>query len=119
MEDELDRILSVDADVVPSSGFARSVMDAVRRDATTPPPIAFPWMRALPLICAAVVAVILVVANGVLLAGDTARPPVPDAWMAAAAAIASALARIDVQWLAFALMATIASVALAQRLNRL
>src|SRR5206468_12240322 len=29
-------------------GFVASVMDAVRREATVPPPIPFPWKRALP-----------------------------------------------------------------------
>lgn len=46
--DDLDRILSEEDDIVPSSGFASSVMDAVRREATASPPIPFPWKRALP-----------------------------------------------------------------------
>jgi hypothetical protein len=47
--DELDRILSQslgEEELVPSSGFAASVMEAVRREATEPPPIPFPWRRA-------------------------------------------------------------------------
>ncbi|MFY9907909.1 MAG: hypothetical protein WAK62_22345 [Terriglobales bacterium] len=47
-EDEMNRILSRDDDILPSSGFAASVMDAVRREAAAPPPIPFPWKRALP-----------------------------------------------------------------------
>ena len=35
-------------DIVPSSGFTASVMDAIAREATAPPPIPFPWKRALP-----------------------------------------------------------------------
>ena len=35
-------------DIVPSSGFTASVMDAITREATAPPPIPFPWKRALP-----------------------------------------------------------------------
>jgi hypothetical protein len=42
--------------LVPSSGFAHSVMDAVHQQATAPPPIPFPWKRLLPaaiaLLCA-------------------------------------------------------------------
>ena len=47
-EDEMDRILSREDEILPSSGFAVSVMEAVRREAAAPPPIAFPWKRALP-----------------------------------------------------------------------
>jgi hypothetical protein len=47
MNDEFDRIMSED-EILPSSGFAASVMEAVRREAAAPPPIPFPWKRALP-----------------------------------------------------------------------
>lgn len=47
-EGEMNRILSRDDEILPSSGFTASVMDAVRREATAPPPIPFPWKRALP-----------------------------------------------------------------------
>jgi hypothetical protein len=42
--DDLDRILFSESPVRPSPGFARSVMQAVRREAETPP-LAFPWRR--------------------------------------------------------------------------
>jgi hypothetical protein len=48
MNDDIDRVLSSEDSIVPSSGFAISVMEAVRRDAEAPPPIPFPWKRALP-----------------------------------------------------------------------
>lgn len=47
MNDEFDRIMS-EEEILPSSGFAASVMEAVRREASAPPPIPFPWKRALP-----------------------------------------------------------------------
>jgi len=47
-EGEIDRILSREDEILPSSGFAVSVMDAVRYEAADPPPIPFPWKRALP-----------------------------------------------------------------------
>jgi hypothetical protein len=46
--DAIDRILASDDSLVPSSGFAAGVMERVRDEATAPPPIPFPWMRALP-----------------------------------------------------------------------
>jgi hypothetical protein len=45
--DELDRMLLGEREIVPSSGFVTNVMDAVRREASTPPPIPFPWKWAL------------------------------------------------------------------------
>ena len=42
--DELDRALAEDS-IEPSSGFAASVMDAVRLAAAEPPPLPFPWGR--------------------------------------------------------------------------
>ena len=46
--DELDRILSQCETIVPSSGFTARVMEAVEQEALAPPPIAFPWKRAVP-----------------------------------------------------------------------
>jgi hypothetical protein len=46
--DDIDRILAGDEDVLPSSGFEISVMEAVVKEATAPPPLEFPWLRALP-----------------------------------------------------------------------
>ena len=61
--DEIDHILSSEDEILPSSGFAVSVMDAVRREAAAPPPIPFPWMRALPgLVVAGLVLTLVVVA---------------------------------------------------------
>ena len=48
MNDDIDRVLFREDDILPSSGFTVSVMDAVRREAAAPPPIPFPWRRALP-----------------------------------------------------------------------
>ena len=54
---EIDRILVSEELLVPSSGFLASVMERVREEASAPPPIPFPWKRAVPGI---------VVATGVL-----------------------------------------------------
>jgi hypothetical protein len=47
-DDQIDRILSNERGIAPSFGFVGSVMDAVRSEASGPPPIPFPWKRALP-----------------------------------------------------------------------
>ncbi len=46
--EELDRILGDEDELVPSSGFLASVMERVEEEAVAPPPIPFPWKRALP-----------------------------------------------------------------------
>ena len=43
--DDLDRILSSEEPLVPSSGFAAAVMESVRAATTAPPPLPFPWRR--------------------------------------------------------------------------
>jgi len=46
--DKMDNILANEPELVPSSGFLASVMERVVEEATAPPPIPFPWKRALP-----------------------------------------------------------------------
>ena len=43
--DELERILSAEDDLEPSSGFAARVLAAVRRPDAEPPALRFPWLR--------------------------------------------------------------------------
>jgi hypothetical protein len=62
---EMDRILSNPDEILPSSGFAASVMEAVRREAAAPPPIPFPWKRALPVLALAAAALMVVPVVGV------------------------------------------------------
>ena len=45
--DDLDRLLVNDDALVPSSGFASSVMEAVQQAADEPPPLRFPWWRSI------------------------------------------------------------------------
>ena len=47
-DDDLDEFLRREDDIVPSSGFAAGVMDAVRREASAPSPLPFPWKRVVP-----------------------------------------------------------------------
>jgi hypothetical protein len=54
-------MLSHEAEIVPSSGFTASVMNAVRGQAQAPPPILFPWKRALPGMAAAVLSLAWIV----------------------------------------------------------
>jgi hypothetical protein len=64
-EAEINSILSREDEIFPSSGFAVSVMDAVRREAAAPPPIPFPWKRALPGLVVGVLVLAVVLVAGV------------------------------------------------------
>lgn len=84
--DELDRLLSREQEIIPSSGFTSSVMNAVHAQAQAPPPIPFPWKRALPGMAAAVVSLawILFACLRVLSAksgGDSLAMGIPPAFL--------------------------------------
>lgn len=63
-DQEMDLILRERGDyILPASGFLESVMIEVQSEASTLPPIPFPWKRALPgLISAVVVLLVLLTA---------------------------------------------------------
>lgn len=63
LDDRMNRVLAKDDEIVPSSGFTNAVMEAVRREAATPPPLAFPFWRALPGFVAVGIAVVLAFAG--------------------------------------------------------
>lgn len=58
-EGNLDRILLEQDTLLPSSGFAASVMDAIQQQAAAPAPIPFPWKWALPGIAALLAGMVL------------------------------------------------------------
>jgi hypothetical protein len=117
MEDDLDRMLSKRDEIVPSSGFVMSVMDAVRREAqasepTPIPPLAFPWLRALP-IFGALAAVLVMLIAGIVEAvrtpvAATNGPLVPPAMW-------HALEQVNAGWLAGALLLALLSTLLSVR----
>ena len=124
-EHELDHILSAEQSVAPSANFVRSVMDKVRMEAAAPPPIPFPWRRALPgvVLCALSLAAICVAAflrNG----PQTPREaPGPSIWTAAWTGLSSNLAGLlraanagGLGWILLAFLLTYVSVKLSLRL---
>jgi len=116
-DQELDAILSREQDIAPSSGFVASVMEAVGQQATTPPPIPFPWLRALPGIAAIAVAlgVLLVTAFGVIAREPTAQPTFLE--LQAVLATTLELAKtIRAGWLALALAISFVCVKLSTHL---
>ena len=132
---EFDAALLNESDtILPSSGFADSVMAAVREQASAPPPIPFPWKRALPGFAAAVLAIGALVATLVstllatLHAGlDTGLSPAartatlsPAVGIRQAGMLAAALQRFggtDAFWLIFAFLITAACLAFCRQLS--
>jgi hypothetical protein len=47
-ETELDRIMGTEDTLLPSSGFAAGLMQAIEQQAAQPQPIPFPWRLAIP-----------------------------------------------------------------------
>jgi hypothetical protein len=90
-DDNVERLLAKDDEIVPSSGFTSVVMEAVRREAATPPPLAFPLWRALPGWVAAAIAVAMALA-GVL--REARMPTTP------AQGIAESMRDVVTAWLA-------------------
>lgn len=118
---EMDRILMQPDEIVPSSGFAASVMEAVRREATAPPPIPFPWKRALPFLVVAAGALVLMVVVGVEVVAQLARSSAgsggdlaPREWLPGAMQGSLGPA---VSWSALALLVAFISVRASMRLE--
>jgi len=113
MEDELDRMLSPHDEIVPSSGFAASVMEAVQQEAQASQPIPFPWVRALPVFVAMAVVVAMLIIGFV----EVARMPASTVteWTLPPA-VEHALMQANVGWIAFALVLTLLSSLVSIRL---
>ena len=47
-QSKVDAILATEEELIPSSGFLGNVMENIRNEAAAPPPIPFPWKRAIP-----------------------------------------------------------------------
>ncbi|MGB9030693.1 MAG: hypothetical protein WCC27_11290 [Acidobacteriaceae bacterium] len=115
---DFDYALSPGSDsILPSSGFAESVMTAIAREASAPAPIAFPWKRALPgFIAAAAMAVVLLVAVVVILRSTSVAPAVAstvDLQAVFAPVLHHATAAL---WLTGSLLLAVASLLFCRRL---
>lgn len=115
--DDLDRWLSDDEAIVPSSGFAAQVMEAIGREASQPRAIPFPWKRALPglavALAATAVSVYLIVSSGVPASSGS------NAWLDAPLALMTRVATSDeVAWMALAAVMTVVPAVLSLRLTR-
>ena len=114
--DDLDRLLTKEQEIIPSSGFVSSVMNAVRRDATASAPIPFPWHRALPGLCAAGLAVVWLFVEGANMFRGIATQPHPAALLSAFALIFQSWKSVGASWIVLGLILSLASLSLSKRL---
>jgi len=115
-DEELDAILSREQDIVPSSGFAASVMEAVARQAAAPPPIPFPWRRALPGFATLAVALFVILMSAI---GFYTKAQAPASQIELSPALIAALElakEIRASWLALALVISFVSIKLSYHL---
>jgi hypothetical protein len=117
-EDELDRALSEETGIVPSSGFVSGVMAAVLREASAPRPIPFPWKRALPGLAAGALAFLVMI---VVLVKDASRPssaaPIQDGLLPVLAHASEIANMYGLGWVALAILVTLACVTFSMRLT--
>jgi hypothetical protein len=119
-EDEMDRILSREDEILPSSGFAVSVMDAVRREAAAPPPIPFPWKRALPGLVAGGLALAVVLVAGIVAMVQLGRTSTAAPFSTSLPTVTPPIFHGGIEsaaiWTAMALLGALVSVKLSMRL---
>jgi hypothetical protein len=115
-EHELDHILLREQEVVPSAKFTKSVMDAVRSEAATPPPIPFPWLRALPGLAGAVFAMAWVVIEGFRL-HERPQPTatLANSWIEQLTPLIVRAESSGIAWVVLACLVTAACVELTRR----
>jgi hypothetical protein len=117
--DNLDRILLEQDTLLPSSGFAASVMDAIQQQAAAPAPIPFPWKWALPGIAALLVGVVMLCRLAVTTIHSMSQNAATGTdwltWLFSSAQPA-VLLRTQVAPVLLALAASFACVALCRRL---
>jgi hypothetical protein len=114
-DDDLDRILSSQQEIIPSSGFVDAVMDAVRRESEAPP-MPFPWKRALPGLFAACFTLVSVLVAAITpFTRGTPTRVLPTGLLSALDLILQAWQTIGGNWIALALIVSLASVKLSMR----
>jgi hypothetical protein len=103
--DDVDRWLGDEDAIVPSSGFASRVMDAVQDEAAAPPAIAFPWKHALPGVAALSVALASILTVGV---SSASAPAAGSSELMGL--IAGTLTSPATRWTLLALLLTVAPI---------
>jgi hypothetical protein len=116
-DDELDHMLRTHMNasteqLTPSSGFTQSVMDAIREEATAPPPIPFPWKRLFPAAIALLCAII-----GLAMFAGRQTPALPQALsLGSLNLVISTPTATNLMWIALAIGLSLVTATLSFKL---
>jgi hypothetical protein len=117
-QDELDRTLSGEVDIVPSAGFVHGVMAAVHCEASAPPPIPFPWKRALPgLAAGALVFVMMIIVLVKNFSGAAPATSIQYRVLPIVARVSDIGSMYGIGWVMLAILVTLACVVFSVRLT--
>jgi len=117
-QDEVDRVLSGELGIEPSPGFASRVMYAVQREASAPPPIPFPWKRAMPGLVAGALALIALIVAMVQSAGRAASDASTQGSVMQTLLHAVEVGRMyGIGWILLTILVTLGCVTLSMRLT--
>lgn len=120
-EHDLDRILSEREEIVPSSGFTSSVMEAVQQEAAMPAPIPFPWKWALPglAVCVLLVAGLIArwIQSGVRAGNSVAVAlPMEKVFSTLPHELVGASTLVALEWSALALLVSLVTIWFSMRI---
>ncbi len=123
--DDLDRLLLEREEIVPSSGFVASVMEAVQQEAAAPAPIPFPWKWALPGLIVSVAMAMGMIARWFYSAARVSHPAQPVATASSIETLSASLPQVHMavttvvalEWSALALLVSFAAAWLSMRIS--
>ena len=123
-EHDLDRMLLEREEIVPSSGFVASVMEAVQQQAAAPAPIPFPWKWAVPGFVVSVALAIGMIARWFYSAPRVSHTAQPVATALSMQTFSSSLPQVHVavstvvalEWSALALLVSFAAAWVSMRI---
>jgi hypothetical protein len=128
-DNDLDRMLTDTEEIVPSSGFVASVMEAVQQEAAASapiplPPIPFPWKWALPGLIVSVAMAVGMIARWFYSGTHAGHPAHPVATAFSMETLSSSLPQVHIavstlvalEWSALALLVSFAAAWLSMRI---
>jgi hypothetical protein len=117
-QEDLERMLSSEENIVCSSGFVANVMDAVERAASTPAPIPFPWKYVIPGLMASLIALVSFVSLAFGNFNVSSTGPAIPTLAPIPAGLVESLKAFDAAWIAVALLVSATSVIFSMRIAR-
>jgi hypothetical protein len=123
-DEDLDQLLMEREEIVPSSGFLASVMEAVHQEAAAPAPIPFPWKWAVPGFVVTVAMALGLIARWVYSSPHISRPVRSVAPALSMETLSSSLPQVHIavstlvalEWSALAILGSFAAVWISMRI---